>query len=114
MQGSATACIGGASYYEPFLRGLEGGSVRPILATDEIHPTAPVTRGGQSIQFAPMTQGLFRWISIAAAVTVVGCAEKNRYFTTKEPVGRSESHRVVTPVNQIITPYGLQVELPGM
>jgi YVTN family beta-propeller protein len=29
-------------------------------------------------------------------------------------VGRHEPDRVVTPVNQVVTPYGLQVELPGL
>jgi len=32
----------------------------------------------------------------------------------KETVGRHEGGRVVTPVNQIITPAGKQIELPGM
>src|SRR5262249_14240964 len=30
------------------------------------------------------------------------------------PVGRSGSTRLVTPVNQIIQPYGRQVDLPGL
>lgn len=32
----------------------------------------------------------------------------------REPVGRSGAGRAVTPVNQVITPFGRQVELPGM
>src|SRR5271157_3054850 len=31
-----------------------------------------------------------------------------------EPVGRSGPNRLVTPVNQIVTPLGRQVELPGL
>jgi YVTN family beta-propeller protein len=31
-----------------------------------------------------------------------------------EPVGRTDSHRVVLPVSQILTPAGQQVELPGL
>jgi YVTN family beta-propeller protein len=31
-----------------------------------------------------------------------------------EPVGRVSSARTVTPVNQILTPFGTQVDLPGM
>jgi hypothetical protein len=31
-----------------------------------------------------------------------------------EPVGRHEGGRLVTPVNQIVTSAGKQVELPGM
>ncbi|MHB9077770.1 MAG: alkaline phosphatase family protein [Pirellulaceae bacterium] len=32
----------------------------------------------------------------------------------EELVGHGENNRVVTPVNQILTPMGIQVELPGM
>ena len=32
----------------------------------------------------------------------------------KETVGRHENGRIVLPVNQVITPTGKQVELPGM
>jgi len=31
-----------------------------------------------------------------------------------ERVGRSETGRIVTPVNQVLTPFGRQVELPGL
>src|SRR5271157_3796883 len=31
-----------------------------------------------------------------------------------EPVGRSGTNRLVTPVNQIVTPLGRQIELPGL
>jgi DNA-binding beta-propeller fold protein YncE len=31
-----------------------------------------------------------------------------------EPVGRRGTNRVVTPVNQIVTPYGRQADLPGL
>src|SRR5580765_6886060 len=33
---------------------------------------------------------------------------------TKELVGRVGTNRVVTPVNQVLTPYGRQVELAGL
>ena len=33
---------------------------------------------------------------------------------TREPVGPTGGHRVVTPVNQVVTPAGVQVELPGL
>jgi len=35
-------------------------------------------------------------------------------FVTKETVGRIGPHRYYTPANQVLTPAGLQVELPGM
>src|SRR5689334_8435579 len=34
--------------------------------------------------------------------------------STRETVGRVSARRSYTPVNQILTPAGLQVELPGM
>src|SRR5262245_20653886 len=34
--------------------------------------------------------------------------------STRETVGRVSAKRSYTPVNQILTPVGLQVELPGM
>ena len=33
-------------------------------------------------------------------------------FSTNEQVGRAAKHRVVTPVNQVLTPLGRTVELP--
>lgn len=35
-------------------------------------------------------------------------------FSTDEPVGRLETNRFYTPVNQVVTPAGVQVELPGL
>src|SRR5688500_14137402 len=32
----------------------------------------------------------------------------------REPVGRHGDNRSITPVNQVITPYGIQIELPGL
>ena len=34
-------------------------------------------------------------------------------FATKEGVGRVGTNRISTPVNQVLTPEGIQVELPG-
>ena len=51
---------------------------------------------------------------VATLVALLGCAEQGRYFKTKETVGRSGTNRIVTPVNQLVTPYGRQIELPGM
>ena len=34
--------------------------------------------------------------------------------TTSERVGRSGTNRTVLPVNQVVTPLGLQVDLPGL
>src|SRR6266436_9808476 len=35
-------------------------------------------------------------------------------FSTKEVVGRLGTNRLYTPVNQMLTPAGLQIELPGL
>ena len=35
-------------------------------------------------------------------------------LSTQEPVGRSAGNRLMTPVNQVITPFGKQIELPGL
>ena len=32
----------------------------------------------------------------------------------EEPVGRTGTNRTITPVNQVLTPHGTQVDLPGM
>ena len=34
--------------------------------------------------------------------------------STSEPVGRAGTNRIVLPVNQVVTPLGIQVELPGL
>src|SRR5829696_6402736 len=35
-------------------------------------------------------------------------------FSTSERVGRGADNRTVTPVNQVLTPFGRTVELPGL
>ena len=41
-------------------------------------------------------------------------AQRSATFSTTESVSRHATNRTVTPVNQILTPYGLQVELPDL
>jgi hypothetical protein len=48
-----------------------------------------------------------------AAALVLLCAAPAQ-TPDKEAVGRHAGGRVVTPVNQLITPAGKQIELPGM
>src|SRR3954451_5979528 len=40
------------------------------------------------------------------------CAETN--FTTRDHVGQVSANSYYTPANQILTPFGKQLELPGM
>jgi len=47
------------------------------------------------------------------AVLLAGC-QSQPGDATHETVGRRSANRAYTPVNQILTPTGLQVELPGM
>ncbi|HWI58534.1 MAG TPA: beta-propeller fold lactonase family protein, partial [Bacillota bacterium] len=43
-----------------------------------------------------------------------GLPAQTTTFSTQEKVGRLSSDRFYTPVNQVLTPAGVQVELPGM
>ena len=40
--------------------------------------------------------------------------DASRRFHVAEPVGTAGTNRMVIPVNQILTPAGIQVDLPGM
>jgi YVTN family beta-propeller protein len=48
------------------------------------------------------------------AVLPASAGTAENFATTSEPVGRSGTNRMETPVNQRLTPAGIQVELPGM
>jgi YVTN family beta-propeller protein len=59
------------------------------------------------------------WLALLAAL--LSCASPGRsadadadVVSTSERVGPAGENRVVTPVNQVLTPAGLQVELPGL
>ena len=51
-----------------------------------------------------------------ATLTLSGCrwGSPSDAWKTTEKVGRAGVNRYITPANQILTPAGLQVELPGM
>lgn len=51
-------------------------------------------------------------LAVVAATQLVGASPRG--FSTQESVGRRSAGRVVTPVNQVVTPTGRQVDLPGM
>src|ERR1039457_1809052 len=61
---------------------------------------------------------------IGAAVLMVGLAgvqspsrgqpPPDSLFSTRDMVGQVGTNRYYTPANQVLTPVGLQVELPGM
>lgn len=52
----------------------------------------------------------------AVTLTLFGCrlGSPSNSLRTTEKVGRAGANRYVTPANQILTPAGLQVELPSM
>src|SRR5512138_2944104 len=47
------------------------------------------------------------------AVIVCSCSTQDT-SATNELVGRHGTNRIVTPVNQVLTPYGKQIELPKL
>lgn len=49
---------------------------------------------------------------LVSAAQLLGASPRG--FSTRETVGRRPAGRVVTPVNQVVTPTGRQVDLPGM
>ena len=53
-----------------------------------------------------------------AALALLGSCRASTTSTAPalrtEPVGRDSTGRTVTPVNQVLTPHGLQIELPGV
>jgi len=51
---------------------------------------------------------------LALAMILSGCREEKISGPGKETVGVDFSGRMVVPVNQVIEPYGLQVQLPGL
>jgi hypothetical protein len=60
-----------------------------------------------------MTRTAFWTIcTFAAIASAVG--QDERIVTTQDLVGRSREDYITTPVNQLLTPYGRQVELAGL
>jgi YVTN family beta-propeller protein len=53
---------------------------------------------------------------LVGGLGIVGCrfGSPSAAFASKEKVGRAGVNRFVTPANQILTPTGIQVELPGL
>ncbi len=56
---------------------------------------------------------LATWIVVSFLLVLAGaCRTKN--YSNIEPVGQAGPQRYVTPIHQVLTPTGIQVELPGM
>jgi YVTN family beta-propeller protein len=58
----------------------------------------------------------FVMVVVAASMrsTCQGQAHPDSQFSTRETVGQTGTNRYYTPANQVLTPSGVQVELPGM
>ncbi len=52
-------------------------------------------------------------LTLMSVLVVVGSCRTREYSST-EPVGRASPQRYITPIHQVLTPAGIQVELPGM
>jgi len=52
-------------------------------------------------------------IALMFLLVLIGSCRTPDYSST-EPVGEMSPQRYITPVNQVLTPIGIQVELPGM
>lgn len=59
-----------------------------------------------------------RLLLLSAGLAIIsGCRSSHDHFgfvSTEEPVGRVGKNRYYTPANQLLTPAGFQVELPGL
>ena len=57
-----------------------------------------------------------RFSALVLLAFTAGCAQTppESFFSTTERVGRGGTNRTVTPVHQVLTPYGQQVELVGL
>jgi YVTN family beta-propeller protein len=73
----------------------------------------PLLRG-RSFRSAKTATATAALLALAAFPLSGGAQEIPRPEFTAEPVGRVSSARTVTPVNQVLTPFGTQVDLPGM
>ena len=54
------------------------------------------------------------FLCAVALYSLSALAQEPSIESTSELVGRSREDQIATPVNQILTPYGKQVELAGM
>ncbi|MEX2306004.1 MAG: bifunctional YncE family protein/alkaline phosphatase family protein [Pirellulales bacterium] len=65
------------------------------------------------------TVAIRRCVVAAMLISPLWCsaqlgAQVDTSLSDKEKVGRADDGRIITPVNQILTPYGRNIDLPGM
>ena len=66
------------------------------------------SRGAASAALTPVIL-VAGWCYLSVAACGQGVLDRD-----EEAIGHADGNRVVTPVNQILTPLGVQVDLPGM
>ena len=54
------------------------------------------------------------WLVILTLSINLAIGQEPQFESTTDLVGRSREDYIVTPVNQVLTPYGRQVELAGL
>ena len=57
---------------------------------------------------------LWNMLVIPSLLLLAACSCRTTDYFNDEPVGQSAAQRYVTPVHQVLTPVGIQVDLPGM
>ena len=75
-------------------------------------PLSSMQRNYQSRLLAVQVQFCTLALSLGTTVAVLG--DDVALDSDRETVGHSANNRDVTPVNQVLTPFGLQVDLPKM
>jgi len=53
-------------------------------------------------------------IFIFSSLSFISCKQKIPSYSREEPVGLRSDGTAILPINQVLTPYGYQIELPGM
>ncbi len=102
-----------------------------VVQVGEIKPDLPQSASAVGLALCPLHR-LNWWVAffptplarVLGAATVcgfggigascVGTKSQLDFSATAEPVGRASATRTVTPVNQVLTPFGRVVELPGL
>jgi len=97
----------GISHAEPGEGGRRAAHSSPIP-----HTAAEFPCHEGAISESAMIRGLCFTCCIVAASTVL--AQEPAIESTTDRVGRWRDDVIITPVNQVLTPYGRQVDLPGL
>lgn len=73
-----------------------------------------IARDGGKTTMISRILAYFRTVGAFIGLTMVAWGQDSDRLSPTEPVGRGQDNLIVTPVNQLLTPIGRQVELPGL